>query len=126
MIVLALCYVTADAVMGPRRPITNMLIDDVTGHARALPSFVLGLFLAHRSRFWTRLQRARGWLGPLLFLAVAGVASLQAAWPGTMYLARLAGLVGGIYGAAMMLLVLALVSRRRKSPDLCSRISARR
>ncbi|HEV7689381.1 MAG TPA: acyltransferase family protein [Hyphomonadaceae bacterium] len=119
MIVLALCYVAADAVMGPRRPITNMLIDDVTGHVRALPSFVLGLFLAHRSRFWTRLQRARSWLGPLaagLFLAVAGVAWMQTIWPGAMVLARLAGLVGGIYGAAMMMLVLALVSRRRMKP----------
>jgi len=116
---LAACYVIADAVMGPRAPITNMLIDDVTGHVRALPSFVLGLFLAHRSRFWTRLQRARAWLGPLaagLFLAVAGMAWLRAAWPAMTYLDNLAGLVGGIYGAAMMLLVLALVSRRRMKP----------
>ena len=113
--VLSFCFVVADAVLEPIFPRTNMFVDDPAGHLRCIAPFILGLFLARPSAFWTRLKAARGWLIPLaLSLFVLSIPLslklLLLSGQTKLALVLLEGTASGLYGAAMMFLILSFAS----------------
>lgn len=116
-------FVLANSVLAPIFGRTNLFVDDPAGHVRCLLPFLLGLFLARSTGFWTRLRSARAslcMLAGVLVFAIGGLVASTGRGAEASLVGSLLGVTGGVYGAITLFAILALASSmlNRRGPGL--------